>query len=88
MTLDGRIRTGYMPTVPIEAQMVRVTVPGYEDSLWLGTYAPCMSCRQETTWVELNFEGPLCPGECTDQMWREYHQANREALERNRCNDS
>jgi hypothetical protein len=80
VTLDLRITPGYIPTVAREAMMAEITVPGYEDSLWLGVYAPCMICRRETTWVELNFEGPLCTGECTYQMWREYWEANRNQL--------
>lgn len=77
MSLELRITPGYMPTVPHEARMAEETVAGYEDSLWLGIYSPCMMCRQQTTWVELNFNGPLCPGECTDQLWREYWEASR-----------
>jgi hypothetical protein len=76
VTLDLRITPGYMPRLHPDARMAEETVPGYEDSLWLGIYHPCMVCRQNTTWVELNFNGPLCPSECTNKMWQEYHEAN------------
>ena len=41
---------------------------------------PCWHCGEPTQWLELSFETPLHPGGCTDAKWREYDEANREAI--------
>ena len=37
-----------------------------------GSYGQCASCGEATSWVEVNFETHLCPGVCTDNLWRHY----------------
>lgn len=51
--------------------------PSPEDHIWVAHHQTCVICNQNTTWVELNFEAPLCPGACTEAMWDEYDEANR-----------
>lgn len=36
----------------------------------------CMKCDNTTTWIEINFEGPLCSTVCEDAMWEEYWRAS------------
>jgi hypothetical protein len=36
---------------------------------------PCWHCGENTQWVELNFEAPLCYGECETAKWAEYRSA-------------
>lgn len=52
-------------------------IQGLNDHIWVPYYRDCMICHEPTTWIELAFEGPLHPGECTEQMWREYGEALR-----------
>lgn len=47
------------------------------DYIWVPRSEPCIICRRVTTWRELNFEAPLCPGECTEALWDEFDEANR-----------
>lgn len=46
----------------------------------------CMICREPTTWLEINFEGPLCSEECDDKMWNDYYEACRQSDLKNETN--
>jgi hypothetical protein len=35
----------------------------------------CGQCGIETFYISANFQVPLHPGECTEQMWVDYHAA-------------
>jgi len=32
----------------------------------------CFICREFTTFIEVNFEAPLCSDQCVEAMWKEY----------------
>jgi hypothetical protein len=57
-----------------------VCVQGLWFFLWTLEAQPCMKCGEPTTWLDLDFEGPLHPGRCSERMWDEYAWA--EALPR------
>lgn len=42
---------------------------------------PCWHCEQPTRWLELAFEAPLHPGECTEAKYAELAEADRAADE-------
>lgn len=48
------------------------------------TISECMICKKPTRFLELNFQGPLHPGECDDKMWEGYERACRISDERER----
>jgi hypothetical protein len=47
------------------------------DNIWVPDPRPCWNCGDETHYVEIHFEAPLCPGRCTDVKWAEYDEENR-----------
>ena len=47
--------------------------------VWTDDERPCWDCGEPTKWVELAFEAPLHPGECTDRKYRELEEADRAA---------
>lgn len=48
-----------------------------------GTEAqPCWHCRQPTTWIEVNFEAHMHPGECETWAWAEFDAASYDARHR------
>lgn len=59
-----------------------VCVQGLWHFLWTTEARPCMQCGQPTTWLDIDFEGPLHPGRCSQAMWDHYAWAD--ALARGR----
>jgi hypothetical protein len=47
------------------------------DKLYIEQEEPCWHCGKPTHWVDLDFEAPLCFGECSRAKWREYLEACR-----------
>lgn len=58
-----------MPEQPSEAA----------NHIWTDDEQKCWDCGYPTRWVELAFEAPLHPGECTDRKYRELKDADRQA---------
>jgi len=53
-----------------------VCVQGLWYFLWTPQWQPCMRCGEPTTWLDLDFEGPLHPGRCSEAMWDSYAWAD------------
>lgn len=47
-------------------------VKGLAGFIWVPYEQPCWHCRQPTTWIDLDFEAALHPGECSETKWDEY----------------
>lgn len=52
-----------------------------ENHLWTDEERPCWHCELPTKWLELAFEAPLHPGECTQAKYAELAEADRQAAE-------
>lgn len=59
-------------------------IPGF---MWTGIPRKCMRCADDTCWLDLTFEGPLCPGVCSEAMWDEYAWAEALAILRERVSE-
>ena len=59
-----------------------VCVQGLWHFLWTPETQPCMKCRKPTTWIDIDFEGPLHPGACSQTMWDDYAWAEAVAQAR------
>ena len=59
-----------------------VCVQGLWYFLWTPEAQPCMQCGEPTTWLDIDFEGPLHPGRCSQATWDQYAWAD--ALARGR----
>jgi hypothetical protein len=47
--------------------------------LWTPNQADCFQCGKPTCWVDLDFEGPLHPGRCSERAWDLYRWAEMKA---------
>lgn len=50
----------------------QLEVAGLNDFIWTPYYLPCFVCGEDTTWVDLSFEGPIHPGRCSERAWDDY----------------
>lgn len=80
ITLDSPTELG--PALSKPGLTPVLELPNY---LWVPYERPCMYCDEPTTWVEINFEGPLHPGHCNGAMWQVYIQAERVAYMQGLC---
>lgn len=62
--------------VPTWMTQLAPATPDISDHIRGDFARPCMRCGTPTGWLELNFQGPLCPGDCTDAMWTEFDDYN------------
>lgn len=53
--------------------------------VWTDDEQRCWHCDQPTRWLELAFEAPLHPGECTRAKYRELAEADQAADEQIRA---
>lgn len=47
-------------------------VHGLDGFVWTTAGRACSLCGEYTSWIDLNFETPLCPGPCSEKMADDY----------------
>lgn len=64
---------GHRPDPPSWITHLAAATPDTTNHITGTDDRPCSYCRRPTPWLELSFGAPLCPGDCTDQMWEEFY---------------
>jgi hypothetical protein len=63
-------------TPPTTTNYATSMVAGLNGFMWTMNTGECWRCKDQTHWLDLDFECRLCPGACSEWAWDQYNWAN------------
>lgn len=63
-------------TPPTTTNYATTMVAELNGFMWTMDAGECWCCKQDTHWLDLDFECRLCPGKCSQWAWDRYQWAD------------